>query len=91
MTEKRLGEVSINGSWTPQNGPIVVHQLMSNHASMTVAKKEPTLKHTVRSLPDKVMVVLGRTLSGHHHDDRLLKQEFPPESDGVRDIQVRVD
>ena len=43
------------------------------------------------SLPDKVMVFLGRTCSGHNHDYSMLKQEFPPDSDWFRDIHVRVD
>jgi len=43
------------------------------------------------SLPDKGIVFLGRTLSGHHHDDTMLKQELPPEVDGFTDMKVRVD
>ena len=54
-------------------------------------KKQQTLKHTVMSLPDKFLVFLGRTLSGHHHDYRMLKQEFPPEVDWFTELHVRVD
>ena len=43
------------------------------------------------SLPNKVIVFLGRTFSGRHHDYRMLKQEFPPELDWFADIHVRVD
>ena len=43
------------------------------------------------SLPDKVIVFVGRTFSGHHHDYSMLKQEFPPELDWFEDIHVRVD
>jgi len=43
------------------------------------------------SLPDKLIVFLGRTLSGHHHDYTMLKQEFPPELDWFTDLNVRVD
>ena len=43
------------------------------------------------SLPDKLIVFLGRTLSGHNHDYSMLKQEFPPELDWCTDIQVRAD
>jgi hypothetical protein len=43
------------------------------------------------SLPDKFIVFLGRTFSGHHHDYHMLKQEFPPEVDWLRDMHVRVD
>ena len=43
------------------------------------------------SLPDKFIVFLGRTFSGHNHDYIMLKQEFPPELDWYIDINVRVD
>src|ERR687895_1727162 len=43
------------------------------------------------SLPDKVIVFVGRTFRGHHHDYSMLKQEFPPELDGFEDIEVWVD
>lgn len=43
------------------------------------------------SLPDKFIVFLGRTFSGHNHDYSLLKEEFPPDADWFRDIHVRVD
>ena len=59
--------------------------------SITVEKKQHTLKNTVMSLPDKLMIFLGRTWSGHHHDYSMLKQEFPPEFDWFTDIHVGVD
>ena len=59
--------------------------------SITAEKKQHTVKNTVMSLPDKVIVFLGRTLSGHNHDYTMLKQEFPPELDWFVDINVRVD
>ncbi len=43
------------------------------------------------SLPDKCIVFLGRTFSGHHHDYHMLKQELPPHLDWFTDIHVRVD
>ena len=43
------------------------------------------------SLPDKMIVFLGRTLSGHNHDDTMLKQELPPDVDWFADLNVRVD
>ena len=43
------------------------------------------------SLPDKFIVFLGRTFSGHHHDYTMLKHELPPEGDCLTDLQVRVD
>jgi hypothetical protein len=42
------------------------------------------------SLPDKLIVFLGRTLSGHHHDYPMVKQELPPEVDWFTDLNVRV-
>ena len=43
------------------------------------------------SLPDKFIVFLGRTFSGHNHDYSMLKQEFPPDVDWFADLHVLVD
>jgi hypothetical protein len=43
------------------------------------------------SLPNKVIVFLGRTFSGHNHDYSMLKQEFPPEVDWFTGLHVHVD
>lgn len=43
------------------------------------------------SMPDKWIVFLGRTFSGHNHDYSMLKQELPPELDWFRDLEVWVD
>jgi hypothetical protein len=43
------------------------------------------------SLPDQMIVFLGRTLSGHNHDYSMLKQEWPPDLDWFGDLNVRVD
>jgi DDE superfamily endonuclease len=43
------------------------------------------------SLPDKFIIFLGRTFSGHNHDYLMLKQELPPELDWFTDLNVRVD
>ena len=43
------------------------------------------------SLPTKFILFLGRTLSGHHHDYSMLKQELPPHLDWFTDIHVQVD
>jgi len=56
-----------------------------------VGKKQHTLKNTVMSLPDKFIIFLGRTFSGHNHDYLMLKQELPPELDWFADLNVRVD
>jgi DDE superfamily endonuclease len=37
------------------------------------------------------MVFLGRTLSGHNHDDNMLRQELPPDLDWFIDMNVLVD
>ena len=58
---------------------------------MTAEKKPHPLKNTVMSLPDKFIVFLGRTFSGHNHDYTMLKHELPPEVDWFADINVRVD
>ena len=49
------------------------------------------LKNTIMSLPDKLIVFLGRTFSGHNHDYSMLKQELPPDLDWFTDLNVRVD
>ena len=43
------------------------------------------------SLPDKVIVFVGRTFSGHNHDYIMLKHEFPPEADWFLHLHIRVD
>ena len=43
------------------------------------------------SLPNKFIVFLGRTFTGHNHDYNILKQEFPPDLDWLTDINVRGD
>ena len=65
--------------------------MMRHSGSITAEKKQPTLKNTVMSLPDKFSVFLGRTLSGHNHDDSMLKHELPPEVDWCTAMNVRVD
>ena len=42
-------------------------------------------------MPDKFIVFLGRTFSGHNHDYSMLKQELPPELDWFSDLEVWVD
>jgi hypothetical protein len=43
------------------------------------------------ALPDKFIILLGRTFRGHHHDDLMLQQEVPPELDWFTALQVRGD
>src|ERR1700757_4388618 len=75
----------------PPNGRIIVHKMRRSSVSITVEKKRHTLKNTVMAQPDKFIVFLGRTFSGHNHDYLMLKQELPPELDWFADINVRVD
>src|SRR6266446_10013240 len=75
----------------PPNVPIIGHKMMPHSVSITAKKKQHTLKNTVLSLPDKLIVFLGRTCSGHHHDYTMLKQALPPEVDWCTDLKVRVD
>src|SRR4029453_15806526 len=43
------------------------------------------------AFPDKFILFLGRTFSGHKHDYSMLKQELPPDLDWFTDLHVRVD
>jgi DDE superfamily endonuclease len=43
------------------------------------------------ALPDKFIIFLGRTFSGHNHDYLMLQQALPPELEWLADINVRVD
>lgn len=54
-------------------------------------KKRHTLKNTVISTVDKVILFVGRTFTGHNHDYTMLKAELPPEEDWFSDLQVWVD
>src|SRR5215813_5355170 len=75
----------------PPNERIIVHKLRRSSVSITAVKKRHTLKNTVMALPNKFIVFLGRTFSGHNHDYSMLKQELPPDLDWFTDINVRVD
>lgn len=41
-------------------------------------KKKHTVKNTIISSVDKVILFLGKTFPGHTHDYKMLKEEFPP-------------
>ena len=88
---KENPDMGIASSLMPPNAPIIAQQMMRHSVSITVEKKQHTLKNTVMSLPDKLIVFVGRTFSGHNHDYTMLKQELPPELDWFRDLHVRVD
>ena len=75
----------------PQNARIVVHKTMRNNVNIIVGKKRAYTEKHGHVLPDKFIVFLGRTFSGHNHDYSMLKQELPPEFDWFSDIHVLVD
>src|SRR5262245_66495003 len=75
----------------PPNGRIIVRTMRRSNVSITAEKKRHTLKNTVMSLPNKFIVFLGRTFSGHNHDYLMLKQELPPELDWFTGLNVWVD
>src|SRR2546429_8515171 len=75
----------------PQSERIIVCKMRRSNGSIDAEKKQHTLKKTVMALPDKFIIFLGRTFSGHNHDYLMLKQELPPELDWFADINVRVD
>jgi len=54
-------------------------------------KKRHTLKNTVMTTTDKVILFLGRTFSGHNHDYTLLKTEFSPDKEWFATLSVLVD
>jgi len=54
-------------------------------------KKQHMIKNTVMSSPDKCIIFVGRTFSGHNHDYKMLKEELSPDLDWFTDISVLVD
>lgn len=56
-----------------------------------MVKKRHTLKNTVISTVDKVILFVGRTFTGHNHDYTMLKAELPPEADWFSALRVWVD
>src|SRR5499427_6980405 len=75
----------------PPNGRIIGRTMRRSNGSMTAEKKRHTLKNTVMARPDKVIIFLGRTFSGHNHDSLMLQHELPPALDWFSDLYVRVD
>ncbi len=54
-------------------------------------KKKHTMKNTVISTVEKVVLFVGHTFTGHNHDYSMLKEEFPPEYDWFENINVLLD
>jgi len=51
-------------------------------------KKRHTVKNTVISTADKVILSVGQTFTGHNHDYAMLKEEFPPDVPWFENINV---
>ena len=75
----------------PPNGRIIGRKMMRSNVSITAEKKQHTLKNTVMARPDKLIIFLGRTFSGHNHNYLMVKQEFPPALEWFTDLHIRVD
>lgn len=56
-----------------------------------MAKKRHTVKNTVISSPEKVILFVGQTFTGRNHDYAMLKAEFPPELAWFEGLKVAVD
>jgi hypothetical protein len=54
-------------------------------------KKGHTVKNTIISTTDKVIMFVGQTFTGHNHDYKMLKEEFPPDKPWFSDINVLLD
>lgn len=54
-------------------------------------KKRHTVKNTVISTVDQIILFLGHPFTGHHHDYTMRKTALPPEHDWVAELQVLVD
>lgn len=54
-------------------------------------KKRHTVKNTVISTIDKVILFVGRTFTGRNHDYKMLKEELPPDLDWFSELKVLVD
>jgi hypothetical protein len=54
-------------------------------------KKTHTAKNTIISTTDKAIMFVGQTVTGHNHDYKMLKEEFPPDKPWFRDINALLD
>jgi len=50
-----------------------------------------TIKNTVMASPEKVILFLGQSFAGRHHDYAMFKQEFPAEHNWFETIKAQVD
>lgn len=56
-----------------------------------MVKKRFTVKNTVVTTVDKLVLFLGLSTQGSFHDYSLLKEEFPPEFDWFKGLVTHVD
>ena len=50
-----------------------------------------TIKNTVIASSDKVILFIGQTFSGHHHDYAMFKTEFPSEEKWFENLKLKLD
>jgi hypothetical protein len=56
-----------------------------------VEKKDHSLKNIIIASLKKLILFVGRTLPGRHHDYAMLKAEFPPDQPWFETIKLLVD
>ncbi|MEZ4630410.1 MAG: transposase family protein [Deinococcales bacterium] len=54
-------------------------------------KKRHTVKNIVIATLKKLIIFVGLSFSGHNHDYKMLKQEFPPEQEWFEAIESLAD
>lgn len=53
--------------------------------------REHTVGNTIIASPKKVVLFVGATFAGRHHDYAMLKAEFPPDQPWFKELTVLVD
>ena len=64
---------------------------MRSRQRYIVVKKSHTVKNTIISTANKAIIFVGQTLTGHNHDYKMLKEEFPPDKSWFSNLNVLVD
>jgi hypothetical protein len=64
---------------------------MKSKQRCIAVKKKHTVKNTIISTVDKVILFVGQTFTGNNHDYKMLKEEFSPEQPWFDDICALVD
>lgn len=81
----------IKSSLMPLNGYTIVRKRHKSNRSITVGKKQHTLKNTLIATIAKLILFVGRTVGGPQHYYTLLKAELPPTLDWFALLTVLVD